>query len=174
MPSNEVNGAGVEPDRADLAREMGERIAQARREAGYRTAKEFAEALDISVWTVRSWEAGKSQPRYDMLYTISRLTGRPQAWFLGEQILQDRLNMTIGELLERWTHPREDEVSEAEGVYGIAAADRAAEAELQKLSANARKWGVLLKITAPVPPVTADLIAALHLALAGIAGGTQQ
>lgn len=171
MSSNDETKTPFEVDRLELARAMGNRIAQARREAGYRTAQDFADALDISVWTVRSWESGKSQPRYDMLYVISMLTQHSQAWFLGEQTMQDRLDITIGELLGRQLrHGQEAEQPEQGGVYGIPCTDHAAEQELMALSENARKWGILIRINEPIPPVDAELIAALHLALAGIAG----
>ena len=160
-----------ETDRLEMARAMGGRIAQARREAGHRTAQAFADALAISVWTVRSWESGKSQPRYDMLDTISRLTEHSKAWFLGEEIARDRLDVTIGELLARKSRPElAGDEAEAGGVYGIPALDHAAEEELVALSSDGREWGILIRITSPVLPVTAEQIAALHLALAGLAG----
>ncbi len=171
MSSHEETTRQYDVDRAELARAMGNRIAQARREAGYRTAQDFADALGISVWTVRSWESGKSQPRYDMLYVISMLTEHSQAWFLGEQTMQDRLDITIGELLGRQMRLSEAEQEpEPGGVYGIPAADHAAEQELMALSESARKWGILIRINEPIPPVGAELMATLHLALAGIAG----
>lgn len=153
--------------RSTGAQEMGDRIGQARREAGFRTAQDFSDALDVSVWTVRSWESGKSQPRYDMLATISRLTGRPRAWFLGEGGVHDRLNRAMGELMAR-CQSRDADSDDVPGVYGIAAHNQAAEEELQALSSDARDWGVLIRITRPVPPVAADEIAALHLALANL------
>jgi DNA-binding transcriptional regulator YiaG len=149
------------------AQEMGDRIGQARREAGFRTAQDFSDALDVSVWTVRSWESGKSQPRYDMLNTISQLTGRPKAWFLGEGAVHDRLDRAMGELLAR-RESRDGEDEDEPGVYGIPARNRAAEEELQALSSDARDWGVLIRVTRPVPPVAPDEIAALHLALANL------
>ncbi|MFO8081424.1 MAG: helix-turn-helix transcriptional regulator [Armatimonadota bacterium] len=154
-------------DGVDSAQEMGDRIGQARREAGFRTAQDFSDSLDVSVWTVRSWESGKSQPRYDMLATISELTGRPKAWFLGEGAVHDRLDRAMGELLAR-RQSRDGEDGEEPGVYGIPARNRAAEEELQALSSDARDWGVLIRITRPVPPVAADEIAALHLAVANL------
>lgn len=153
--------------RARGAQEMGDRIGQARREAGFRTAQDFSDALDVSVWTVRSWESGKSQPRYDMLATISQLTGRPKAWFLGEGAVHDRLDRAMGELLAR-RQTRDGDDEDEPGVYGIPARNRAAEEELQALSSDARDWGVLIRVTRPVPPVAADEIAALHLALANL------
>ncbi|MGI5818508.1 MAG: helix-turn-helix domain-containing protein [Armatimonadota bacterium] len=157
----------AEEGRSRGAQEMGDRIGQARREAGFRTAQDFSEALDVSVWTVRSWESGKSQPRYDMLGTISQLTGRPKAWFLGEGAVHDRLDRAMGELLARRETRDGDEDAEP-GVYGIPARNRAAEEELQALSSDARDWGVLIRVTNAVPPVAADEIAALHLALANL------
>lgn len=113
---------------------MAERIASARREAGFRTAQDFAEALVVSVWTVRSWESAKSQPRYDVLREISRLTARPIAWFLGEGPAQQEL-------------------------------ERAMEAILERLLLR-----LLVLLTTPMPPATAEQIAALHVALAGLVG----
>lgn len=153
--------------RARGAEEMGDRISQARREAGFRTAQSFSEALDVSVWTVRSWESGKSQPRYDMLGTISELTGRPKAWFLGEGAVHDRLDRAIGELMAR-RQSRDSDTDDEPGVYGIPARNFAAEQELMALSSDARDWGVLIRVMKTVPPVAADELAALHLALANL------
>ena len=163
---DEVQEEGAD-SRASGAQEMGDRIGQARREAGFRTAQDFSDALDVSVWTVRSWESGKSQPRYDMLGTISQLTGRPKAWFLGEGAIHDRLDRAMGELLAR-RQSRDGDDEDEPGVYGIPARNRAAEDELQALSSDARDWGVLIRISNPVPPVAPDEIAALHLALANL------
>ena len=121
------------------AEEMGDRISQARREAGFRTAQDFSDALTVSVWTVRSWESGKSQPRYDMLGTISELTARPKAWFLGEGAVHDRLDRAMGELMAR-RQSRDDNDQDDPGVYGIPARNRAAEEELQALTSDARDW----------------------------------
>lgn len=79
---------------------MSDRISEARRRAGYRTAHDFSDALHVSVWTVRSWESGKSQPRYDMLERISELTGRSRAWFLGD----DELDTSDRAPLDRTGH----------------------------------------------------------------------
>ena len=164
---NPVEGQDQEDRRAQGARQMGDRIGQARREAGFRTAQDFSDALDVSVWTVRSWESGKSQPRYDMLATISELCGRPKAWFLGEGAVHDRLDRAMGELMAR-RHSRDDDDTDEPGVYGIPARNHAAEEELQALSSDARDWGVLIRITTPVPPVASEEIAALHLAVANL------
>lgn len=151
----------------DIARAMGSRIAQARREAGFRTAQAFADALNVSVWTVRSWESGKSQPRYDMLETISSLTGRTRGWFLGEGALEDRLGITIGDLLAGSNGDEEDDCEA--GVYGIPVRNEAAEKALVALSQTARERGVLIRFTNSIPPAPAEPIAALHAAILGLA-----
>ncbi|MEA3401331.1 MAG: helix-turn-helix transcriptional regulator [Armatimonadota bacterium] len=170
----EEGTAGGASDRSDSARAMGQRIAQARREAGYRTAQDFSEDLDVSVWTVRSWESGKSQPRYDMLQTLSELTGRSKAWFLGEGGVFDSLDRAVSELLSRSQARREraEEEEPEAGVYGIPTYDEAAEEELQALSAFAREEGVLIRLTEALAPAGADEVAALHLALANLVSGT--
>lgn len=157
----------MDDERVTAAQDMGDRIGQARRESGYRTAKDFAGVLEVSVWTVRSWESGKSQPRYHMLETISELTGRPKAWFLGEGAIHDRLDRTMGELLAR-RNVRVEQDSDGAGVYGIPVIDHAAEEELQALTSDARDWNILIRLTRPIPPVCAEEIAALHLALANL------
>ncbi len=153
--------------REKAACEMGKRIAQARREVGFRTAQDFSDALDVSVWTVRSWESGKSQPRYHMLNTISQLLDRPQGWFLGEGAIHDRLDRVMGDLLARRQVHEERDGDEA-GVYGIPVVDQPSEEELQALSSDARDWGILIRLTTPIPPAGASEIAALHLALANL------
>lgn len=148
---------------------MAERIGSARREAGYRTAQDFAEDLEVSVWTVRSWESGKSQPRYDVLREISRLTSRPIGWFLEETASQPGVERAIGRILEQYqlrAEHRTDADALEPGVYGIAAFDAAAERELQALSADARAWGLLIRLTKPAAPATAEQLATLHLTLA--------
>ena len=155
---------------------MAERIGAARREAGYRTAQDFAEALALSVWTVRSWESAKSQPRYDVLRAISSLTGRPIAWFLGEDPAQQELERAMDNMLERYhlrSRQTADQAADEPGVYGIAALDGAAERELRAFSQDARAWGCLLRLAGPTPPATAGQIAALHLALAGLVAADQ-
>jgi len=151
----------------EIARAMGSRIAQARREAGFRTAQDLADALEVSVWTVRSWESGKSQPRYDMLETLSTLTGRSRGWFLGEEPLRDKLDITIGDLLTRSDSREGDEGPEA-GVYGIPARNQAAEEALVALSEAARERAVLIRFGEPIVPAAAESIAALHVAVAGL------
>lgn len=156
----------------EIAEAMGKRIARARREAGFRTAQDLAEALNVSVWTVRSWESGKSQPRYDMLERVSAVTGRTRGWFLGEEPLRDRLEITIGDLLAGADCGEDEEESEA-GVYGVPARDGNAEKALVGLSKAARERGVLIRFGTPIPPAAAETIAALHVAVIGLAGSSE-
>lgn len=142
------------PPPTDHARAMGKRIAQARREAGFETAMAFAARLDVSVWTVRSWEGGKSRPRYEMLPTIAELTGYPEAHFLG-------VEPTVAPL----PHDADDEA----GVYGIAPINRDAEDALVALSDDAREWNFLLRLNAPAV-ATAQQIAGLHEAVRAMKG----
>jgi len=135
------------------ARAMGRRISSARKQADFRTAADFAAKLAISVWTVRSWEAGKSQPRYDMLAKISDLTGFPAAWFLGENLLPSDI-------------PGDDQPLES-GVYGIAPFNRDAEQALAALSEDARGWGLLIRLSNPAAASPTQL-RALHDALTGL------
>lgn len=172
MERKEIPTPMAERRKDEIARAMGTRIAQARRESGYRTAQELAEALGVSVWTVRSWESGKSQPRYDMLETLSAVTGRARGWFLGEEPLRDRLEITIGDLLAS-TDCGEDEEGVEAGVYGVPARDEAAEKALLGLSEAARQRGVLIRFGTPIQPAAAEAIAALHVALIGLAGSSE-
>ena len=137
------------PPPTEHARAMGKRISEARREAGFATALDFSAPLGVSVWTVRSWEAGKSRPRYEMLPIIAELTGCPEAHFLGAE-----------PPLSPLPHSEDDEA----GVYGIAPINREAEDALVALSDDAREWSLLLRLNAPVV-ATAAQIAALHQAV---------
>lgn len=168
IDKREIATPMVGREKSEIARTMGTRIAQARRKAGFRTAQAFAEALGVSVWTVRSWESGKSQPRYDMLETISALTGHTCGWFFGEEPLRDRLEITIGDLLAGTDC--DDEEGMETGVYGIPARDEAAEKMLLSLSEAARARGVLIRFGTPIPPAAAEPIAALHVAVLGLTG----
>jgi len=64
---------------------MGQRISDARHKAGYVSAEAFARKVPVSGWTVRSWEAGKTRPRYKNLERIAELTGKSKAWLLGDE-----------------------------------------------------------------------------------------
>jgi transcriptional regulator with XRE-family HTH domain len=66
--------------------DLGRKIAGARIEAGYGTAEAFAEALGVSVWTVRGWERRKKPTRPDNVNMdrIVEVTGRPRSYFYGD------------------------------------------------------------------------------------------
>lgn len=60
------------------------RIAQARYEAGYGTAEEFASVVGKSVHTIRQYEAGGIVPPTKVLEKIAEITKKRMAWFFGE------------------------------------------------------------------------------------------
>lgn len=75
---NEANAKGVE---------IGNRIVQARREAGGMTQAELAALLHVSPRSVQAYEAGEVIP-YRQLRDLERALGKPAAWFLhGEAAL---------------------------------------------------------------------------------------
>lgn len=78
------------------AREIGERIAQARKERGL-TQEELAEMAPFSKRSLQDYETGATIP-YRHLRDLSRLLRRPEEWFLyGE----DAANATTEERLDR-------------------------------------------------------------------------
>ena len=67
--------------------EPGRRIASARIEAGYDTQEAFAEALGVSVWTVRAWERKKNPTRPDNpnMDRLVKVTGKTRAYLSGDE-----------------------------------------------------------------------------------------
>ncbi|MCD6361867.1 MAG: helix-turn-helix domain-containing protein, partial [Armatimonadetes bacterium] len=120
----------------------------------YNTARDLADALEISHWTVHSWEAGKSRPRYEMLARLAELTDQPLPHFLGES------PEPAGAI--------EDGQVEA-GVYGAAPDNAEAVAALSELNRRAMELGVLLRFNTPVV-VTARQLDALREVLELMAG----
>lgn len=79
---------GDAPSHRQRAREIGERVAKARRESGGMTQKDLAQQLGISARTVQAYEQGEIIP-YKNLRPLESLLGRPAAWFLyGDDALQ--------------------------------------------------------------------------------------
>lgn len=69
------------------AKEIGNRIAQARRETGGMTQEELAALLHVSPRSVQAYEAGEVIP-YRYLRDLERALAKPAAWFLhGEAAL---------------------------------------------------------------------------------------
>src|SRR3712207_9212370 len=68
----------------ETARTVGERIAQARREAGL-TQMALAERLRVRLWLVDQYETGGRDVPLDRLEGISEAPGRPTSWVLQEQ-----------------------------------------------------------------------------------------
>lgn len=56
----------------DVMKTFARRLMQARKAAGFDTAKEFAETLSVEQNRYRHWERGTAQPDYSMLVRICR------------------------------------------------------------------------------------------------------
>lgn len=63
---------------------MGRRIAQARHEAGYKSAEALPRDIGVSGSAVRKWEADEHSPRRKHLERIAELTDKPIGWFYGD------------------------------------------------------------------------------------------
>ena len=56
-----------------MKRSLRDKLGELRRNAGYKTQDSFAQALDVSLETVRNWEQGKTLPEYNALLQICLL-----------------------------------------------------------------------------------------------------
>lgn len=65
--------------------DMGKRIRSARHDAGFHSAEALARAIGVSGPAVRQWEAGENRPSYENLEKIAELTGKSEAYFMGEE-----------------------------------------------------------------------------------------
>lgn len=84
-------------------REIGERIVQARREAGGMRQEELADLIGVSVRSMQAYESGEVVP-YRYLKELERVLGRPMAWILhGDQAIEgsDRTLARIEQKLDR-------------------------------------------------------------------------
>jgi len=63
---------------------LGERMAKARRDAGY-DQRRMAEAVGVSASAIAQWETDRSRPRdlLDLVNRWSEVTGVSRAWLLG-------------------------------------------------------------------------------------------
>ncbi len=61
---------------------LGERLAELRKLNGD-TQQALADKLGLSVWSIRSWEQGKSFPFSNVLFTICKLYGTSADYLLG-------------------------------------------------------------------------------------------
>lgn len=61
---------------------LGQRIKEARREAGFRNAEQLAVALDVGFSTIQRWEQGKTAPSVKRMREIAALTNKPLSYFL--------------------------------------------------------------------------------------------
>jgi transcriptional regulator with XRE-family HTH domain len=65
-----------------LEQELGQRIKEARREAGFKNAEQLAVHLDVGFSTIQRWEQGKTVPSVRRIRQIAAATGKPMAHFL--------------------------------------------------------------------------------------------
>lgn len=61
---------------------LGQRIRQARLEAGFRNTESVAVALNVGQRTVQRWETDKSEPSIARLRELAALTGKTLGFFL--------------------------------------------------------------------------------------------
>lgn len=66
---------------SDKGREIGQRIADARHEAGGMGQRELGELVGVTERSIQAWESGEVIP-YRYLRDLESALGRPAAWFL--------------------------------------------------------------------------------------------
>ena len=64
--------------------EVGRRIREARRAAGFRSPESFSAVLGISVATLHRWESGRTGLNTAKLERVAQATGRPVEFFVGK------------------------------------------------------------------------------------------
>lgn len=97
------------------AKEIGERIAEARHEAGGMTQTELAALIGVSPRSVQAYELGEVLP-YRQLKDLEHALGKPLGWFLhGDEAVQvrdDQLELVLKEIrgLKREVRSLRDEL----------------------------------------------------------------
>lgn len=72
-------------EKAINAKEVGRRIAQARKESNGMTQRKLADAVGVTERSVAAWEGGETIP-YRHIRALEGVLRRPAAWFLyGDQ-----------------------------------------------------------------------------------------
>jgi transcriptional regulator with XRE-family HTH domain len=69
----------------ELEHDLGARIREARKSAGYRNVEQLSVRLNVASATLSRWERGKSEPTISRLREIAALTGRPLSYFFGNE-----------------------------------------------------------------------------------------
>lgn len=64
-----------------MATDLGNRIRDARRAAGFDNAESLAVALGVGYRTVQRWESGRNAPSVQRLNLIAQATGKPLSFF---------------------------------------------------------------------------------------------
>ncbi len=73
---------------------IGERIRQARKEAGF-TQKKLADLVEVHWNTVARWERNEVECRLDQMHRIAASTNKPLSWFFGEEAI-DKSKVMVG------------------------------------------------------------------------------
>jgi transcriptional regulator with XRE-family HTH domain len=64
-----------------LEYDLGARIREARKSAGYKNVEQLSVQLNVAMATLSRWERGKSEPSVARLREIAVLTGKPLSYF---------------------------------------------------------------------------------------------
>lgn len=83
-----MGGMEHDGDGESWRREIGARIAQARKEHGGMRQEDLANRLGISVRSMQGYEHGEVVP-YNRIAELSRILGRPAEWFLHGETTAD-------------------------------------------------------------------------------------
>lgn len=124
------------------AREIGERIAQARNEAGL-TQEELVELATFSKRSLSDYERGATIP-YRQMREISKLLDRPVEWFLhGEQEDEPSIGDRLDEITERLERVERmvSLIVPAEALEDLPEAVRAAAAGAEEAEARSGRLG---------------------------------
>lgn len=72
----------VATPRLTLEQVLGQRIRDARRQAGFRNTEQLAVKLGVGARTVQRWETGRSEPTISRIREIAATTGKPLSFFV--------------------------------------------------------------------------------------------
>ena len=65
-----------------IMKTFGKRLKQARKDAGWKSAERFAASMGLEPHTYRKYEAGKSEPNFEILLRICEALNIPTSYLL--------------------------------------------------------------------------------------------
>ena len=86
--------------RTAKSREIGRRIALARREAGGMTQRELSDLLGVTERSIAAYEAGDVIP-YRLMKRLEAVTNRPASWILYGDSAGSAIEVLLREIIER-------------------------------------------------------------------------